>query len=189
MTEILYGTQEIDYKSVLGLLGTADSLAYKVHELEKHFHNSEDWYGLAAVPAGETHRADDLTSGSRASFQIDAGNDTWGAWLQIIGSSDTPNRPGMVKFDLHKIQIVASETTNKATFIQIGYGETGAAALTAKMYTTIAYLTPTNQAADSAISFMMPRIPAGSKVWARCMAIGVNTMTINFYVGLHGYLG
>lgn len=189
MTEILYGTQEIDYKAVLGLLGTANSLAYKVHELEKHFHNSEDWYGLAAVPDGETHRADCLTLGTRASFQLDAGNDTWGAWLQILGSSDTPNRTGMVKFDLHKIQIVASEITSKSTFIQIGYGDTGAASLTSLAYTTIAYLTPTSRAAESAVSFMMPRIPAGSKVWARCMAIGANTMTINFYFGLHGYIG
>lgn len=180
---------KIDAEAVDGLSGIPNSLGYKIHELESHFHNNEDWFGLAAVPSGETHRADDITDGSLAPFQLDAGNNAWGSWVQILGSADTPNRAGMLKFDLHKVQIVDTETTNVHAFIQFAFGETAAAALTAGNYTTIAYRTPTNQAAESAINFISKRSDAGTKVWARCLAVGTNTMTIDFYVGLHEYIG
>ena len=49
---------KIDAEAVNGLMGTVDSLSYKVHEIEKHLHNWERWLGLAAVPVGETHRFD-----------------------------------------------------------------------------------------------------------------------------------
>ena len=182
-------TLKIDNEATNGLLGVNNSLAYRVHEIEKHFHSDEDWFGLAAIPAAETHRADDITIATLAPFQIDAGNDDWGTWLQILGSSDTPNRTSMVKFDLHNIQVVDSETTNVHSFIQIGWGATGAAALTAMDYTTIPYLSPTNQAAETAIPVMMSRITAGTKVWARCLAVGANTMTLDFYFGIHEYVG
>jgi len=180
---------KIDSLATAGLAGTSNSLAYRVHEIEKHFHNSEDWFGLAASPSAETHRADDITDGTLAPFQIDAGNDAWGSWLQILGSSDTPNRTNMVKFDLHKLQIVDSETTNVHYFIQIAAGATGADALAAGAYTTIAYLTPTQQSAEAAIHFMMPRVAVGTKVWARGLAVGTDTCTLDFYFGLHEYAG
>jgi len=180
---------KIDAEATAGLSGVVNSLAYRVHEIEKHFHNHEDWFGLAAVPAGETHRADDIAGGTLAPFQLDAGNDAWGAWVQVLGSEDTPNRAGMAKFDFHKVQIVDSETTNVHAFIQFAFGATAAGAITAGDYTTIAYRTPTNQAAETAINFISARAAAGTKVWARCLAVGTNTMTIDFYLGLHEYIG
>ncbi len=181
---------KIDSLAVDGLLGVEDSLAYKVHEIEKHLHNDEDWFGAALIPVGETHIADDVTVGSRAPFQVDAGNDDWGAWVQILGSDDTPNRNGMAKFDLHKIQVVDSETTNVHAFIQIACGASGAAGLSAGTYTTIPYLTPTNQAAEGAIGFKAVRCDVGTKVWARCMGIGeAGGLELDFYFGLHEYIG
>jgi len=159
----------------------------EVTEIKKHHHNVEDWFGLAAVPAGETHRADDLTDGQVNPFQVDAGNVIWGAWVQILGSSDTPNRTGKTKFDLHRVQFVDSGATNIHSFLQVGWGATGAAALTADQYSTVAYLTPTNQAAESPSEIIMPRIDSGTKVWARCLAVGENTMTLDFYFGFHEY--
>ena len=163
----------IDDQATFGLEGVHNSLAYRVHEIEKHLHNSEDWFGLAVTPDAELHRADDIVDYTNANvinpFQIDAGNDNWGSWVQILGSSDTPNRTGMVKFDLHHIQVVASQTTNVEAFIQIAYGASGAAALAAMQYSTIPYLTPTNQAAEGSMPMMMPRVDAGTKVWARLL--------------------
>jgi hypothetical protein len=157
-------------------------------EIENHFHNVEDWFGAAATPDGEDHVADDITDGTLSAFQIDAGNDDWGAWVQILGAEDTPNRAGNTKFDLHRIQVVASETVNVAAFIQLASGATGDAGVTAGKYTTIPYLTPTNQAAESFIDVRTRRCDAGEKVWARCLAVGENTMTLDFYIGLHEYV-
>ena len=42
-------TDKIDGDAVDGLSGVADSLAYKVHELEKHVHNREYWYGKDSI--------------------------------------------------------------------------------------------------------------------------------------------
>ena len=33
------------------------------------------------------------------------------------------------------------------------------------------------------------RAPAGSLLWARCIAVGQNTGTLDFYLGLHEYVG
>ena len=41
---------KIDNLAADGLLGVEDSLAYKIAEVEKHFHNWERWIGLAAIP-------------------------------------------------------------------------------------------------------------------------------------------
>ena len=179
---------KIDSQATDGLSGVHDSLAYRVHEIERHFHNNEKWLGLAVTPDAEVHRADSMDAYTNANvvnpFQIDAGNDNWGAWVQILGSGDTTQ-----KFDFHKIGIVDSQATNVHTFIQIASGTSGAAALAAGTYTTIQYLTPTNQAAEAAVEFISRRQDAGTKVWARCLAVGENTMTLDFYIGLHYYEG
>ena len=39
------GLEKIDNLAVDGLNGVNNSLAYKVHEIEKHFHNVEYWVG------------------------------------------------------------------------------------------------------------------------------------------------
>lgn len=49
---------KIDNRAVDGLLGVNNSLAYKVHEIEKHFHNQEKWCGVAAIADAELHVAD-----------------------------------------------------------------------------------------------------------------------------------
>ena len=43
--------------------------------------------------------------------------------------------------------------------------------------------------ASGIISVQTGRAPAGSKVWARCMAPGKNTSRLDFYIGLHEYEG
>lgn len=160
-----------------------DSLAYRVAEIEKHLHNWERWYGLAGTPAAETHRADAIAAGI-AAFQMDAGNNAYGDWLQIIGSSDTAKI-----FDLHRLMIIAVERNATTHFIQVAVGATGAAALTAGTYTEIVYHPAAVTAEAIPLDIMMRRAAAGSKVWARVLASGQNTGTMDFYLGLHYYDG
>ena len=176
-------THKIDNLATDGLLGVSNSLAYRIAEVERHLHSYERWYGLAAAPNGEIHNADAVGK-DIAAFTIDAGNDTWGAWLQILGSSDTTQ-----KYDLHKVSFVATERASTVHFVQFAFGTSGAQALTDGTYTEILYRSGTAITREAAIQFQTRRQSAGTKAWARCLAYDADTGTLGFYVGLHYYEG
>ena len=168
-----------------------NNIYHETREVAYHFHNVERWFGEAVTPVGEKHRADLVSEYTNLNvinpFQVDAGNDNWGAWVQIIGSEDTPEKTGSIKFDFHEVQFVASGATNAPSFLMLAWGRTGNGAYAAGNYTIVPYLTPTNQAAESPADFMCPRIAVGTKVSARCLAMGENTMTLDFFAGIHEY--
>lgn len=179
--------QKIDSAATDGLSGTSNSLAYRVHETERHFHSYERWFELAAVPNAEVHRADAIGTGAGA-FQIDAGNDAYGSWVQVLGSSDTPVGTGNTHYDVHRIEVEATERAFTYV-IQIAFGASGAAALTAGTYTEAPF-TPANNLIDSGpLIVQSRRQTVGTKAWARCICPGQNTATADFYIGLHEYEG
>lgn len=180
-------SSKIDGAATDGLAGTSNSLAYRTHEVERHLHSYEWWFETASVPNGEIHVADRIGSGGGA-FRIDAGNDDWGAWVQILGSSDTPVIGANPKFDLHRLEIAATER-NEVYFVQIAIGASGAAALAANAYTEAVFKAASNQVDSGPVTIQMRRQDDGSKTWARCMCPGQNTATLDFYFGLHEYEG
>ena len=189
MAQTLNGVTDamkVDSAAVDGLTGVSNSLAYRVHEIERHLHSGARWFEAAAVPDGEVHVADRIGDGAGA-FQIDAGNDDWGTWVQVLGSSDTPAVTGKTHFDPY--QFIVEDTEVAATyFIQIGRGASGAAALTAGTYTEFIYAASVQKEAGI-IPMQTGRAPVASKVWARCMCPGQNTATLDFYFGIHEYEG
>lgn len=187
LTSISDETDKIDSAASDGLSGTSDSTAYRVHEAERHFHSYERWFETAAAANGEVHVADAIGSGGGA-FQVDAGNDDWGTWLQVLGSSDTPAITGSVKYDPHKVQIDAAERT-ATYFIQFAFGTSGAAALTAGTYTEFTFTPQAAAGRPAAIAVGARRHNVGTKAWVRTKCPGQNTATLDFYVGLHEYEG
>jgi len=181
-------TAKIDNAATDGLDGVEDSLAYRVEEIERHLHGWERWFGEAGTPSGEVHVADRIGTTSTP-FTIDGGNDTWGSWLQILGSSDTPAVAGQVKFDLHRIEITTVERTNATHFIQIGFGASGAAALTSNTYTEFVFRPSTVQGRAAPVTIISRRRDAGTLAWARCWVVGQNTGEVEFWAGLHEYQG
>lgn len=180
--------EKIDSQATLGLLGAVDSVSYRIHEIERHLHSSGSWFQKAGTPSA-THIADRIgVAGGDGPFRIDAGNDTWGDWLQILGSGDTPARgASQVYFDPH--ELVISDAERGATyFIQFGRGATGAAALEAGTYTELV-LDTTTRAGGNIVGIQTGRAPAGSLLWARCMSPENDTSWIDFYLGLHEYQG
>lgn len=185
-THIQQAKQEIskiDSLATDGLSGVNNSLSYRIAEVERHFHSYERWYGLAGTPAAETHRMDAIAPGI-AAFQIDGGNATWGSWLQIVGSEDTA-----LKFDLHRLMITDVERDAAIHFIQVACGATGDGAITAGTYTEFVYKPQATNTEETPIDIQMRRQAAGTKIWARVVAIGQNTGTVDFYIGLHYYEG
>lgn len=184
-------TDKIDEKAVDGLLGTSDSLAYILEEIEKHDHNNEKWFGLAGTPAAETHRADRITLLPEP-FQADAGNDTWGSWLQIIGSSDTPVVAGQAKYDFNKIIIASHERNNAIYAVQIASGESAglAAKITAEDFTETMFISPSAPGGQNEpLTLIDHRESAGVKEWVRIWCKGQDTGTLDFYISLHEYSG
>ena len=179
--------QKVDSAATRGLLGVEDSLAYRIHELERHLHSYERWFELAAVPNGTIHRGDAIGTGAGA-FQIDAGNDVYGAWVQVLGSSDTPAIAGSTHYNVHRINVEATERAFTYV-IQIGFGVTGAAALTAGTYTEVPFTPATNLIDSGPIIVQTRRQTAGTLAWARCICPGQNTATMDFYIGIHEYEG
>lgn len=166
--------------------GRIEQLAY---ETEKHFHNYEKWFGLAGTPSGETHRADRLTLLPEP-FVADAGNDTWGSWLQILGSNDTPVISSNTKYDLHEMQIVSHEHNNNVYAFQLAFGESSelAGILTAETFTEKILVTPSAPGGEfGTLYFQDRRAVVTGKGWIRIWAKGQNTGTLSFYYGLHEY--
>jgi hypothetical protein len=181
-------TDKIDKKATDGLAGISNSLAYRVHEIEKHFHNRERWIGEhttrnAEVDCGETGRL--------VPFQATAGNNTWGTPLCILGTTDTPVIAAQTKFDIHRIMIidVAVAANVISHYIQIIYGTgTAADAITAGQFSEI-IVTPERAGKAEPFDIMMPRVTAGQKAWVRHWVKSVNAPTMDFYIGLHEYAG
>jgi len=184
------GSEKIDNKATLGLLGVTDSLAYRVHEIERHLHSSGSWFGAAVTPTA-THFADRVGT-CTAPFQLDGGDSsvtpTWGAWVQILGSDDTPARASQTHFDPHEILISAAQE-EVVYILQFGRGASGAAALAAGTYTELVVGVDATKKFKDITRIQTGRATAGSLLWARCLAMGTNTGTIDFYLGIHEYQG
>lgn len=181
--------QKIDSLAVDGLLGVNNSLSYKVHEIERHFHGTDKFFGLAAVASGETHVADRV-GGSILPFPLTAGNDDFGSWVQILGSSDTPFTPGAVKFDMSKMLTTTTNSTN-AFILQFASGESAglAAKIAAEDFTETMHVAATNNADSGIEGVKSPRIVVGEKLWARTCCIDASGSTIAAYFALHEYEG
>lgn len=181
--------RKIDSKAVNGLLGVYNSLSYRVNEIERHHHNREKWFGLATTASGEVHVADRMAGGIQP-FRLTAGNDDFGAWVQLLGSSDTPVSSGSMKFDGHRFMVSATNSTNPY-IIQVIHGESAdfAAKLAAEEFTESPYISASNNNDSGVSDIMAVRVDSGVKVWARTACIGGNGTTIDIYFGIHEYEG
>lgn len=109
--------QKIDDKAVDGLDGVANSLAFKVHEIEKHFHNSEQCYGAESGL---------MSRGAVDQFTVTAGiSPAYGTELQIYNGTAIESGSATKKFDLDRIFISAVSDANRMGFFQIYYGTLG----------------------------------------------------------------
>jgi hypothetical protein len=174
-----------------GLLAVIDSLAYHIGVTRRAVNHYERWFAKAAAANGEIHVADTIGNTGTAALQIDAGNNTWGAWVQILGSSDTPvaGEATYVRFNLHKIFITATEQDNSVYFVQFGFGTSGAAALSAGTYSELVYKASANNTEEIAYEIRARRQAAGTKAWARCWCVGSNTATMDFFFSVIQYEG
>ncbi len=181
---------KIDTAPADGLVGTAESLAYHAELVEYHLHNRERWFGKLAVQT-----ATDWAENNLSPFRAISGNNTYGTDLndeaQVLGTDDTPAIAGDVKFDMHRIFVVATsqETIWK---LQVVYGSgTMADAIAAGQYSTVMLKIDSAAAASPAtpMDIMLPRLACGvDKVWVRAWC-STDNASIDFFIGFHSYPG
>jgi hypothetical protein len=114
---IVANTDVIDNAPVLGLSGIPDSLAYKVSELEKHIHNSEQVFGNATNFMGP-----DAT----VKFTVVGGNAAWGTELHIHDGTVIESGSTTKKFDLNTLYVVSVSAANQISVIEFLAGTTDA---------------------------------------------------------------
>ena len=152
---------------------------------EHHLHSRERWLGARAGWDG-TDEVNAASNDSLSDFRLDAGNDTWGTALCIVGSADTPVRAGEVSFDFHRLMVSSTERTAKYR-LRIAWGSSYAAAITAGNFSETEFISASNQIDSGPIIKQMPRLAAGTKVFAAVWCVGQDTGWIDFTVGLHEY--
>jgi len=123
-----------------------------------------------------------------AAFQLTSGNNAFGSWLQVFGSSDTPITSGETKFDLHRILFTDTNSTDPF-IIQIVTGESAdiAAKLIAEDFNEFPYISATNNNDSGITELIDKRCDVGEKVWMRCANVGGNGTLLDFYCGIHEY--
>lgn len=183
--------EKIDRLATQGLVGVVDSLAYRIEEIEKHFHNLERWVGKKGVQTA-TDWADDVLT----PFVAISGSGVYGADTDdealVIGVDNTPIISGMVMFDFHRLLItdVGHNTPYKLRIVH-GSG-TMAAAISAKQFSEVMVLFDASNPQISAgipVEVMMPRLICGTdKVWVQAWNASDDS-TVSFLAGLHEYEG
>lgn len=185
---------KIDAEAVDGLAGESNSLAYKVHEIERHLHSSGRWFGCTAAGAGPGL----ITSLAPFEITSDATALTYGTAVEILDGAedfDIPYTPvnmdphrifieGVTASGIYKIRIANSKWNGTAdTYANM------AAAVTANQYTE--FLLKVDSTRDDAISAPVQtgRMPVGSKLWAQVMHSASGAETVSFFIGCHGYEG
>jgi hypothetical protein len=105
-------TDKIDTVAVNGLSGVSNSLAYKVHEIEKHFHNSEKVYGNAS---------NIMTADEPVKFTVIGGNNAWGTELMLTDGTVIESGSATKKFDLNTLFITSVSTANEINIVEFLY--------------------------------------------------------------------
>lgn len=187
------GVNAIDNQTTLGLSGIFNSLSYRVHEIGTHIHGYSRWFGKSADQSGNDWNVPVSTAGMPTLFRAILGDSIYGEdandEAKIWGTEDVCVS-GDTKFDIHKLEVIATSSSTVYVLRIIWGSGTMADAIAAGQYSEIMVLHDDAPTDDSStpIDIMMPRITIGThKIWIQAKNITDNA-TIDFYVGGHSYI-
>ena len=103
---------KIDGAAVDGLSGVTDSLAFKVTEIEKHFHNNEQIFG---------NTSNDMAACIPIKFTVIGGDDAFGTELMLTDGTVIESGSATKKFDFNTIYLVSASAANKISCVEIYY--------------------------------------------------------------------
>ena len=151
----------------------------EVVEIAKHFHNKCRWLGNGAVE-------DSLTG-----YTVISGNGIFGSETVLLTSIQTPIDVGVgnTLWDLNRVfPLTLSSATAYIVRWIWGTGTVGDAEAARQYSESIIMSTGLGaNVRGSSTDIMMPRLPIGTKLWAKCKN-ATNLATITMIVGIHEYL-
>ena len=178
---------KLDGEAVNGLTSTSNSLAYRLGELDRHFHSRERWVGIHAA-ADATHWGGStltpflVTSGLGA-YGVDANDEAL-----VLGTDDTPVIGTCTHFDINQIAVTLSDSTT-VWKLRIIYGTgTMADAIAAFQFTETMVKVASQAGRLGTALIRMPRALAETQVWVQGMNAS-DDGTLSFFVGFHEYEG
>jgi len=167
----------------------------ELYEIAAHLHSYSRAYEPKAVTTA-TRFADAFGAvPATANFwSVTSANPAgWGAWVQILGTADTPfsnidaNVPVAVQFDLSEILIINSDFTGLCG-VQLGFGASGAAALLAGTYSTEPIFVLNGATAERVVFHVKnTNIAVGTPVWIRILTPGQTAKQLDIIFNLHEY--
>jgi hypothetical protein len=174
-------TEKIDGAAVSGLSGVNNSLAYKVHEIEKHFHNSAQWFGKDT--GDNLLNRDSVTPWTMVSGTSQA----YGTEVQLSDGTEIESGSATKKYDLHEVMVVDNDAGNAVTTfkIQFWYGTGLFAAATLLTECVASFYSVSDN--HGVITMVCPRIACNNKLWAR-IKCSVNSKSISLLIGVHTYV-
>ena len=137
----------------------------EVVEIDTHLHSPERWLGAKAVPTATV-----FAEANETSYQIDSGNTVFGAWLQILGTDDTPVIADKAYFDFHRVLITDVEETTTYR-IQFAHGADADVAVAAGDYTEVIIKFGVGQVKPTPFDVQNERLAAGEEVRAVALAV------------------
>ena len=152
----------------------------EAQEIERHLHNRERWCGISADQSGD----DWALPAGLTPYVCISGNADFGAACKVLGTADTPNITGMVKFDMHQLLVVELEN-DTPWVVRLIWDKTDAATgEAAGRYTDIMLATDFE---GVPIPILMERLDVGADmVWAK-VKNATNLDELDFFVGIHEY--
>lgn len=167
-------------------LNGADPDSGLLVKIDEEPHTPETIFGVHGAPSFPTVAA---LAGSLDPFVLTSGNDDWGAWVNVIGSDDTPMRSGKDTYDIHEI-LIASVSAAATGGIEFGWDATTTTAiLSNETFTSVAFQPSGVGANVSAgpVEIRMPDVPVGTLVFARCKIAGENAATVSIILQIHEF--
>jgi len=187
-------SETADTTSLIGLMRKA---VVEAHQIERHLHNIELWFGPAAVAVGEDHVADllgevgGIPSGVITSFRATSGaNKSWGPAVQIWGATDYGLMPATKQAfqDSHRLRVTAAEVDKNEWLLRIIVGTSAAAGVTARTYGIIPLFVENTNKVLHPTDVITERAAAGSKIWMQLLHVTNNDAKyVDIQFGIHGY--
>lgn len=182
---------KIDDVAVDGLLGTEDSLAYKVNEIEKHLHSAGRFFGYSGTPNATASLA------SLTPWTLATGTGDYGTPVQLfLGDEDFDLPFTVVRYDPHRL-LISDASVNATYKIRIANSLWNGSTHT---YASMAESVAANRYTESIVHIVDLKKPStsipvqtgrpvyGSKLWAQVWC-SLDDADIDIFIGVHAYTG
>ena len=155
----------------------------KIHDCNSAFVPADNV--RQAMFAREVALGASITEDNLTGYTLTSGNNAFGAAVEILQAGSTPVIAGKTHFILTRIG-ATNVSVASPYLVRFIWGISDVAtAEAAKQYTTFG-MYPSGVGANvtgGAIVIPFPRLPAGTKVWAKCKN-ATNEATVSFLVGI-----